>query len=336
MTTRHLPVLTLATLLSLLAARAAESSPAAWPLPKLERTAGGVITLTATSPDTVIRYTLDGSAPNKNSGPYLAPIEFPFGGVVKARLFSLDRKTAGEVAELKCEPVRNEPRPAATLIPVTQDRDWPIYDWAARHAAVSALTAKSRAELVFVGDSITQMFGGEPHDRAQPGQNVWAKYYAKRNAANLGFGYDFVENTLWRIRHGEIDAANAKVIVLLLGTNNIGKDSPADIVAGIRAIITEFRLRQSRSKILLLGILPRAPKPDAGRAKIGEVNKLLAQLDGQNAITYLDVGPKLIEPDGSITREVMSDFLHPTEKGYALWAEAMEPVLARLLGEAKP
>jgi lysophospholipase L1-like esterase len=336
MITRSLPVLTLATLLSLFVSQAAEPSPTTFPAPKLERAASGVVTLTSTTPDTVARYTLDGSAPNKNSGPYLAPIELPFGGVVKARLFSVDRKVGGEIAELKCEPVKTGTPPPATLVPVTQDRDWPIYDWATRHAAVTALVNKSKPELVFVGDSITQMFGGEPHDRSQLGQNIWAKYYAKRNAANLGFGYDFVENTLWRIRHGELDAAAAKVIVLLLGTNNIGKDSPENITAGIRVIIAEFRQRQPRAKILLLGILPRAPKPDAGRAKINEVNALLAKLDGQNGVTYLDVGPKLIEPDGSITREVMGDFLHPTEKGYARWAEAMELVLARLLGETKP
>ena len=89
----------------------------------------------------------------------------------------------------------------ATLVPCTQDRDWPVYDWAKRHAAVTKIAADRKASVVFIGDSITQMFGGEPHDRSQPGKDVWEKYYGKRNAANLGFGYDFTpQERDWRER----------------------------------------------------------------------------------------------------------------------------------------
>ncbi len=81
---------------------------------------------------------------------------------------------------------------------------------------------------------------------------------------------------------------------------------------------------------------PRGPKPDATRAKLEAINKLIAALDGQDGITFLDIGAKFLEPDGSITRETMGDFLHPTAKGYEIWAHELEPVLNKLLGETKP
>lgn len=304
--------------------------------PVLQRDDQGTVTLTCATPGAVIRYSIDGSDPGPKGGPYLAPVALAHGGVVKARAFSADRKLKSELAEAKFEPLPGVARPPTTLVPCTQDRDWPTYDWAKRHAAVTALTREPRAELVFVGDSITQMFGGQPHDRGQPGKNVWEKFYDPRNTANLGFGYDYVENTLWRLQHGELDGAKAKVVVVHIGTNNTGKNSAEEITAGIRAICEEIQKRQPSAKILLLAILPRSPKPDASRAKLGEVNKLIAKFDGQNGITFLDAGAKFVAEDGSISRELMGDFLHPTEKGYTLWAEAMEPVLRRLLGESKP
>src|SRR6266436_4833918 len=209
----------------------------------------------------------------------------------------------------------------------TQDRDWPIYDWAKRHAAVSQLARGRKPSLVFIGDSITQMFGGEPHDRGQLGKEVWESHYAKRNAGNLGFGYDFVENTLWRIQHGELDGAAAKAVVIHIGTNNVSRNTPEEIAAGIRVLCAEVHQRQPTAEIVLMAIFPRGPKPDATRAKLDAINKIIAGINGKDGITFLDIGAKFLEPDGSISRETMGDFLHPTAKGYEIWAEELEPVL---------
>ncbi len=290
--------------------------------PAIQRDAAGSITLTCGTPGAVIRYSLDGSDPGPKTGPYLAPIALPAGGVVKARAFSEDRKQRSELAEAKFDSLPGAKAVPATLVPCTQDRDWPIYDWAKRHAAVSQIARERKASLVFIGDSITQMFGGEPHDRSQPGKDVWEEFYAKRNAANLGFGYDFVENTLWRLQHGELDGAAARAVVIHIGTNNVSRNTPDEIAAGIRA---------PGAKIVLMAIFPRGPKPDATRAKVETINKLIAELDGQDGVTFLDIGVKFLEPDGSISREIMGDFLHPTATGYAIWAKELEPVLARLL-----
>ncbi len=301
--------------------------------PVIQRDAAGNVTLKCATAGAGIRYSLDGTDPGPKTGPYLAPIALPAGGVVKARAFSEDRKQKSKLAEMKFDALPGAAALPSTLVPCTQDRDWPTYDWAKRHAAVTEIARERKASLVFIGDSITQMFGGEPHDRGQPGKDVWEESYAKRNAANLGFGYDFVENTLWRLQHGELDSAAAKVVVIHIGTNNVSRNTPDQVAAGIRAICAEVHLRQPGAKIVLMGIFPRGPKPDATRDKLAAINTLIAELDGKDGVTLLDIGAKFLEPDGSISREIMGDFLHPTAKGYAIWAKELEPVLTKLLGE---
>lgn len=319
---------------SLAAAPPTAEQVASLATPTLQRDARGRVTLSCATPGAVIRYSIDGSDPGPKTGPYLAPIGLLGGGTVKARAFTEDRKQMSALAEMKFEPMDGLKQPP--LIPCTQDRDWPIYDWAVRHAAVTKITAEKRASLVFIGDSITQMFGGEPHDRTQPGKDVWEKYYGPRNASNLGFGYDFVENALWRVEHGELDGTVAKAIVILIGTNNVSRNTPEEIAVGIVTLCREVHLRQPAAKIVLMGIFPRGPKPDATRTKLEAINRLISLEDGKDGITFLDIGAKFLEPDGTISRETMGDFLHPTAKGYEIWAHELEPVLTKLLGAAKP
>ncbi|NBV22992.1 MAG: hypothetical protein EBS05_13875 [Proteobacteria bacterium] len=326
---RHLLVLATLTL-NLLA-----QEPPKPAVPEAKRDAAGTVTLTCATSGTVIRYSVDGSDPGPKGGPYLAPIVLPAGGTVKARAYTEDRKVKSELVEAKFEAVAGAKPLPATLVPCTQDRDWPTYDWAKRHAAVTKIATDRQASLVFIGDSITQMFGGEPHDRGQPGKEVWDKYYGKRSVANLGFGYDYLENTLWRLRHGELDGAKAKVIVMHIGTNNAGKNTPEDIATGVRALLDEIQQRQPQAHVILMAIFPRGSKPDAMRAKVDTTNKLLAQFATPGKVTFLDIGAKFLQPDGTIAREIMGDYLHPTGKGYEIWAEAIEPLVVKLLGEAK-
>lgn len=326
---RHLLLLT-ALALSLLA-----QEPPKLAVPEAKRDAAGNVTLTCATPGAVIRYSIDGSDPGPKGGPYLAPIVLAAGGTVKARAYSEDRKMKSDLVEAKFDGVAGTKPQSSPLVACTQDRDWPTYDWAKRHAAVTKIAADRQASLVFIGDSITQMFGGEPHDRGQPGMDVWEKYYGKRNVANLGFGYDFLENTLWRLRHGELDGAKAKVIVMHIGTNNAGKNTPEDIATGVRALLDEIQQRQPQAHVILMAIFPRGSKPDAMRAKLDTTNKLLAQFASVGRTTFLDIGAKFLGPDGTIAREIMGDYLHPTAKGYEIWAEAIEPLLVKLLGEGQ-
>lgn len=287
----------------------------------------GLYALRCETPGAVIRYTLGGADPGKDAGQYLAPMRVPEGRVVKARAFSADGRSQSDIAMLAGDDAASK-GVAETLLEVTQNRDWKNYDWTKRHTAVQTAVNEIKPELIFVGDSITHFFGGSPTDAMQRGAAVWEQYYGKRKVVNLGYGWDRTENVLWRLRHGELDGATARVAVVMIGTNNTGMHSIEEIVAGVDAICGELRGRIPSVKILLLAIFPRGKTPDANRAKIEAINVRLAKLTG---VTYLDVGKAFLDPDGSIPEEVMSDFLHPTAEGYRRWAEAMEPTLARLL-----
>ncbi len=304
--------------------------------PTIHRNPSGIVTLENPTPDTTILYTLDGADPIPKSNPYLAPIDLAAGGTVKARTFSKDRKTMSEATQAAFEPLPGHPPLPSTVVPVTQDRSWPSYDWAKRHELTSAAVKKARPQILFIGDSITHFFGGEQFDSyALRGQPTWGEFYAPRNAGNLGFGWDKTENVLWRLQHGAIDGIAPKLVVMMIGTNNTGNCSAPDIAAGIEAIVQEFNKRLPQSKILLLGIFPRGEKPNPQREKIAEINGIISKLNGTHNVTFLDIGPKFLTPEGLITKDIMPDFLHPNEKGYRIWAEAIEPTVKKLMGEAK-
>ncbi|MDI1313036.1 GDSL-type esterase/lipase family protein [Prosthecobacter sp.] len=304
--------------------------------PAIQRATNGIVTLQSATPDTTILYTLDGTDPIAKSNPYLAPIDLPSGGTLKARAFSKDRKAMSEAEQSTFEPLAGHKPLPSTVVPVTQDRSWPSYDWAKRHALTSAAVKKAKPQILFIGDSITHFFGGERFDsNSLRGQQTWGEFYAPRNAGNLGFGWDKTENVLWRLQHGAIDDIAPKLVVMMIGTNNTGTCSAPDIATGIEAIVLEFNQRLPQSKILLLGIFPRGEKPGPQREKIAEINGLIAKLSGTHNVTFLDIGPKFLTPEGLITKDIMPDFLHPNEKGYRIWAEAIEPTVKKLMGEAQ-
>jgi lysophospholipase L1-like esterase len=296
--------------------------------------ADGLLDIVDAPPDTVVRYTLDGTEPTRDAGVWLAPVEVPAGYTVKARAFTADHAPAG--ATVSWSSTANGPRPASTLVAVTQGRDWRVYDWPKRHAAIVSLMKTRPPEIVMLGDSITHFWGGEPGGEGIQGRNtapdVWNRAFAGRSVVNLGYGWDRTENVLWRLRHGEFEGVSPKVVVIMIGTNNVTLNTPDEIAAGVTAIVDEVHQRSRTSRILLLGIFPRGAKPDAHRATIDSINQRLAKLHGRdNAVTYLDIGQKFLEADGSISKDVMYDFLHPSAKGYEIWVEAMKPTLTRLL-----
>jgi lysophospholipase L1-like esterase len=277
----------------------------------------------------IVRYTLDGSDPGRDAGVWLAPVNLPAGYTLKARNFTTDGAAVGDVTVREAPPAAT--RTPSTLVAVTQNRDWRIYDWAERHAACVALMKSRQPEIVMLGDSITHFWGGDPVGGRRTGTDAWDRFFAGRRVVNLGYGWDRTENVLWRITHGEFDHASPKIVVVMIGTNNIELNTPDEIAAGITAICAELHRRAPAARILLLGIFPRGAAPDATRAKVGAVNERIARLDGRDGVTYLDIGKTFLEADGSISPDVMYDFLHPTAKGYAMWAAAMEPTVDRLM-----
>jgi lysophospholipase L1-like esterase len=183
-------------------------------------------------------------------------------------------------------------------------------------------------DIEFIGDSITQGWEGG-------GKNVWQEFYGKRRVINFGVGGDRTQHVLWRFEQGQLDGIKAKAAVVMIGTNNSNNNdnTEADILEGVTAIVQQIRARQPDTKILLLGIFPRGAIFSPQRGKILEVNQALARLDDGSHVFYLDFGSQLIENDGSISKSIMPDYLHPNEAGYRIWANATEPKLKQLLGE---
>lgn len=204
--------------------------------------------------------------------------------------------------------------------------------WVARHEGFVKQAKRGGIDVLFMGDSITDFWRNR-------GSNVWNEFYAPMHAANFGISADRTQHVLWRIEHGELDGIDPKVVVLMIGTNNTGKErdrktirnTPPEVIEGVTAVVREIREKLPESKILLLAIFPRGEPGDPQREQIKEINQSLARLDDGKMINYLDIGPKFLRPDGTLTRDIMPDLLHPSEKGYKIWAEAMQPTLDRLM-----
>ncbi len=195
-----------------------------------------------------------------------------------------------------------------------------------------AKNAPGDYDLEFIGDSITQGWEGA-------GKNVWAEYYGKLKAINFGVSGDRTEHVLWRFEQGQLDGIKAKVAIVMIGTNNSNKNkdgsdtySDLDILEGVTAIVQQIRTRQPDTKVLLLGIFPRAKTFSPQRGRLLEINQALARLEDGKSVFFLDLGSKFIENDGSISKNIMPDALHPNEAGYKIWAAVMAPKLKELLG----
>jgi N-acetylglucosamine-6-sulfatase len=213
--------------------------------------------------------------------------------------------------------------PAGPAAPATVPLQNPRND--ARHAGFVEIAKAGNIDLLFVGDSITDLWD----DRAK---GIWDSTWAPLKAANFGISGDTTQGVLWRMQNGELEGFKAKLIVLMLGTNNISRNPVDDIVEGDRLIVEEFKKRQPQSRVLILGIFPRnAEATNPARATIKEINAKLAKFADNKQVFYMDIGEKFLTPDGTLTAEIMNDFLHPTEKGYQIWADATKDRVKELM-----
>lgn len=180
-------------------------------------------------------------------------------------------------------------------------------------------------DLLFVGDSITDGW-------SNGGREVWDKYIEPLKPANFGIGGDTTQGVLWRMQNGELEGFKAKLIIHMLGTNNINSAPDDQIAEGNRLIIEEYKKRQPQAKILVLGIFPRATSAtDPFRGHIKEINGMLAKLADNKQVFFMDIGDKFLAADGTLSPDIMPDFLHPNAKGYQIWADAMMPKIQELL-----
>jgi lysophospholipase L1-like esterase len=208
-----------------------------------------------------------------------------------------------------------------------------------RHESFNEISKKGEAQLVFLGDSIT-------HGWETKGKAVWDKYWAPLQAANFGIGGDRTEHVLWRMEHGNFDGLHPKEVVIMIGTNNTGHQgrpqkelndavyecSAEQTAEGVKAIVNQLKSKFPKTKILLLAIFPRGATPDDKFRKQNEAtNAIIKNLADNKTVFFMDIGPKFLQPDGTLSKDIMPDLLHPNEKGYEIWAQAIEPKVKELL-----
>ena len=200
----------------------------------------------------------------------------------------------------------------------------------ARHNAMKARLLEGNADLLFIGDSITEGWEGA-------GKEVWDYYYADRNAVNLGTSGDRTYHVLWRLDDLDFSKVSPKLAVIMIGTNNHGIHTAEQIAEGVTAIVQSVRGKLPQIKVLLLGIFPRETAPDAeNRQKLAAANAILSGLDDGQNVFFLDIGEEFLTDEGVLPESIMPDALHPNTQGYWIWARAMEPAVARLLGTMSP
>jgi lysophospholipase L1-like esterase len=199
--------------------------------------------------------------------------------------------------------------------------------WMKRHENMNKNAVAKQYDILFIGDSITQGWEGA-------GKKVWMKDYADKNALNLGISGDRTEHVIWRLQNGNLkNQENAKLAIIMIGTNNTGhsQQKPKETAEGVAKIVSLVRKGSPKAKILLLGVFPRGQKPGDKLRKLNvDINKRISRLHDGQTVHYLNLDSTFLNDDGILTKEVMPDALHPREKGYKMWADAMAPKIKEL------
>ena len=205
--------------------------------------------------------------------------------------------------------------------PCMQQRD--SYDWKERHEQVLKLNKEQAPDVLLIGNSITHYWAGEPTASLARGTDSWNQLFKGKVVRNLGFGWDRIENALWRIYHGELDGYEAQIVVLLMGTNNLEQNTDNEIIDGINELVRAVRHRQPQAQIYVTGILPRAWH----EPRVAALNQMIQIRLLANEATYVDLSAAFLQSDGRIINELFTDGLHPNKEGYQRMAEMLEKAI---------
>jgi lysophospholipase L1-like esterase len=226
--------------------------------------------------------------------------------------------------------------PAAPVAPVVKPKPAPRTPESAvtpatrnagRRTQFLAAGKKPGIQLLFLGDSITDAW-------PKRGKEVWDANYAQYNAESFGVSGERTEDTLGHIEGGVLDGLAPKVVVIMIGTNNIGHfsdEKPEWTAAGVKKIIEQVQSKLPKAKIILLGVFPRATKDSKLRVAVEGINAIISKYGDGKTVTYLDLTSKFLDANGEIPKDIMPDLLHPNLAGYKIWAETMKPTLDGLM-----
>jgi lysophospholipase L1-like esterase len=254
----------------------------------------------------------------------------------------IPRPTAEEVARMNADlrqfiessPDKELLRKYESLLTVQIPRDNPCIRPTGspqnpRHQSFMNIATNGDFDILFLGDSITDLWNVEADPQGNPGgKNVFNKYFGDVKVANFGISGDTTQGVLWRLQNGEGKGHKPRAVMLMLGTNNTGGSSGAEIAEGIGAVVLELRKDFPDAKIMLLAIFPRGSGPsDSNRRKCEEANKIIARLDDQKHVFFTNINSKFLDDKGGLIGFRPTDNLHPVEEGYEIWASSVAPTL---------
>jgi lysophospholipase L1-like esterase len=198
-----------------------------------------------------------------------------------------------------------------------------------RHQAFLNTATNEDFDILFLGDSITDLINVDNDGQGNPGgKGPFNKYFGDVKVANFGISGDTTQGVLWRLQNGEGQGHKPKAVMLMIGTNNTGNGSGAEIAEGIGAIVLELRKDFADAKIMLLAIFPRGSgRSDSNRRKCEEANKIIARLDDKTHVFFTDINSKFLNENGGLIGFRTTDNLHPVEEGYEIWASSVAPTL---------
>jgi lysophospholipase L1-like esterase len=199
-----------------------------------------------------------------------------------------------------------------------------------QHQAQVEIAKRGDIDVLFMGDSITDWWDNEREPYA--GKPVFDRYFGNWKVANFGIAGDTTQGVLYRLQNGEGEGFSPKVVMLLIGVNNTRSNTPPEIAEGVGAVVLQLQQNFPDAKILLLGIFPYQQAGSQMRRDIDWINERIAKLHDGNKVHYLDIGHVFLDENGNIPTDIMADALHPTTRGYELWAEAVIGPLTQLMG----
>ncbi len=230
-----------------------------------------------------------------------------------------------ESYERKLRTVLNEPKGAvSTTRPVTQYREPDNYDWEKRHHEILTMNRVNPPKKVFLANSIVHFWGGEPRTKLVREEASWKDHFAPMGLRNQAYGWDRIENVLWRVYHGELDGFEAEQVFVMIGTNNLHLNTDGEIIKGLDLLIRAIKVRQPKAELMLLGLLPRRDQ----ETRIAALNLRIAQLAGKLEVGHTDLGSIFLDSGQKIREGLFLDGLHPNATGYLKLREALKPFLA--------
>lgn len=239
----------------------------------------------------------------------------PDGWVDYIHTSDLGMQAQADAIEKKIKEILNLPvGNSSTSRPVTQRREPDVYEWRHRHHSILAANKENPPRSVILGNSITHFWGGETHGPQPRGIDSWARVMEANGFRNMGYGWDKIENVLWRVYHGELDGFQAENVVVMIGTNNISFNTEKEIADGIRFLLAAIHKKQPQARIKAVGLLPRRGQEPL----IQSINKQIQLIAQQEGYEYMNPGTRLLQANGQINESLFSDGLHPNEKGYSI------------------